>query len=244
MAASEHHPEGMWVFPAPEAVTGDMAEKAAGMPKAIARALIVTGILFGLGIAGFVVRALEDGFRGSRPVGLLRRHIHVPVHGHRGRSTGCGGFPVYQEPLASGPSPAYLSCSLLLGVLNVIMFIPLMIVLPSIKNPEVGVEELEIRRSIWFETPIGAPLAWDFLGILFLAICSLAILWLSAMPDMAEGRLAATGFRRRLYSLLAGRWYGTKRQWTIAKSGPGSAGRVLLHDCWSSCSSPWPAIMP
>ena len=215
MAASEHHPEGMWVFPAPEAVTGDMAEKAAGMPKAIARALVVTGILFGLGIAGFVVRALEDGFGAHGPWGY-----YAAIFMFLFMVTGAAPLAAvafrftkshWRRPL-SRVSELFAA----LGVLNVIMFIPLMIVLPSIKNPEVGVEELEIRRSIWFETPIGAPLAWDFLGILFLAICSLAILWLSAMPDMAEGRLTATGFRRRLYSLLAGGWYGTKRQWTTA----------------------------
>ena len=69
MAAGEHSHEGMWVFPAPEGVTRDMAEKTAAMPKAIARALVVTGILFGLGIAGFVVRALEDGFSAHGPWG-------------------------------------------------------------------------------------------------------------------------------------------------------------------------------
>lgn len=223
MAASEHHTEGMWVFPAPEAVTGDMAEKAAGMPKAIARALVVTGILFGLGIAGFVVRALDDGFGAHGPWGY-----YAAIFMFLFMVTGAAPLAAvafrftkshWRRPL-SRVSELFAA----LGVLNVVMFIPLMIVLPSIKNPEIGVEELEIRRSIWFETPIGAPLAWDFLGILFLAICSLAILWLSAMPDMAEGRLSATGFRRRLYSLLAGRWYGTKRQWTIQKVGLGLLG--------------------
>jgi molybdopterin-containing oxidoreductase family membrane subunit len=107
----------------------------------------------------------------------------------------------------------------LLGVLNVLMFIPLLMVLPPLKNPNVVGHALEIRRSIWFGAPKGAPYWWDFLGVLGLAVLGLAILWLSSMPDLAGARLTATGFRRKLFGVLAGRWYGTKRQWNIQKAG-------------------------
>jgi molybdopterin-containing oxidoreductase family membrane subunit len=50
-------------------------------------------------------------------------------------------------------------------------------------------------------------------------LTGLFILWLSATPDMAEARLTATGFRRKLYGLLAGHWYGAKRQWNTQKAG-------------------------
>ena len=48
---------------------------------------------------------------------------------------------------------------------------------------------------------------------------SLFILWLSAVPDMAEARNTAGGFRGWLYRLLSGHWYGTKRQWNAQKAG-------------------------
>jgi molybdopterin-containing oxidoreductase family membrane subunit len=108
-----------------------------------------------------------------------------------------------------------------LGVLNVLMFIPLMMALPPIQNPEFGQGlpgELDIRRTIWIQVPIGAPHWWDLLGIISLAVASLAILWLSSVPDMAEARLSSTGWRRKVYSLLAGHWYGTKRQWAYQKA--------------------------
>ena len=105
------------------------------------------------------------------------------------------------------------------GIFNILLFIPLMMVLPAIKNPDLGAHELEIRRTIWFGVPIGAPHWWDMLGIIFLAVASLAILWLSVMPDMAQARLRATGFRRTVYGLLAGHWYGSKRQWNHQKAG-------------------------
>jgi molybdopterin-containing oxidoreductase family membrane subunit len=100
------------------------------------------------------------------------------------------------------------------------MFIPLMFLLPGIANPEGVVEgELAVRKTIWFEGPIGAPHAWDLVGVLFLTITSMTILWISAKPDMAECRDTATGFRRWLYNFLAGNWYGTKRQWNAQKAG-------------------------
>jgi len=52
-----------------------------------------------------------------------------------------------------------------------------------------------------------------------LAVMGLVILWLSAVPDLAGAKLAATGWRRKLYTMLACRWCGAKRQWHIQKAG-------------------------
>ena len=63
MAASEHgQHHGMWVFPDPRVMTRDMAGKIASMPRMFVVALVVSGILFTLGIIGFVIRAANDGF--------------------------------------------------------------------------------------------------------------------------------------------------------------------------------------
>ncbi|PKB79344.1 MAG: hypothetical protein BZY88_13875 [SAR202 cluster bacterium Io17-Chloro-G9] len=105
------------------------------------------------------------------------------------------------------------------GVLNALLLIPLMIVYPAIGNPDLTEHTLDIRRTIWFQVPIGAPHWWDMLGVAFLGVTSLAILWLTSMPDMAEGRHTATGIRRAIYNALAGNWYGSKRQWEIQKAG-------------------------
>ena len=115
------------------------------------------------------------------------------------------------------------------GVLNIVLFIPMMFVLPSIGNPAGHVEgQLEVRRTIWFEGPIGAPHSWDLLGVIFLAVTAIAILWVSAMPDMAEHRLTATGFRRWVYTKLAGHWYGTRRQWNAQKVGLALLGALYF----------------
>ena len=218
MAANEHSTNGMWVFPAAEAITRDVADKTTAMPKPFTIALVLAGVLFVLGIIGFVARSIDDGFGEHAPWGyyaaifmfLFMVTSAAPLAAVAFRFTKSH----WRRPL-SRVSELFA----VVGILNILMFIPLMIVLPSINNPDIGVEELEIRRTIWFEVPIGAPYAWDVLGIIFLAVAGLAILWLSAMPDMAEQRLTASGFRQKLYSLLAGHWYGTKRQWMAQKAG-------------------------
>ena len=152
----------MWVFPAPETLTRDIAGKTTSMPRPFSIALSVAGILFVLGIIGFVARAIDDGFGDHAPWGY-----YAAIFSFLFMVTGAA-------PLASvafrftkshwrRPLSRVSELFAVVGVLNILMFIPLMLVLPSINNPNIGVEELEIRRTIWFEVPIGAPHVWDFL---------------------------------------------------------------------------------
>ena len=216
MAASEHN--GMWVFPAPDAITRDVAAKTSAMPRRFSIALTLAGILFVLGIVGFVVRAIDDGFGEHAPWGYFAAIFFFIFMVTSAAPLAAVAFR-FTKSHWRRPLSRVSEMFAVVGTLNILMFIPLMIVLPSIKNPEIGVEELEIRRTIWFEVPIGAPFAWDLLAVIFLALTSLAILWLSMVPDMAEHRLTASGFRRRVYSLLSGHWYGSKRQWMTQKAG-------------------------
>ena len=88
----------------------------------------------------------------------------------------------------------------IVGILNLLMFIPMMIFLPDLENPAGAVEhQMELRRSIWFAGPIGAPHAWNMAGVAFLVITAMAILWTSAVADMGEARRTATGFKGWLY---------------------------------------------
>ena len=113
----------------------------------------------------------------------------------------------------------------IIGVFNILLFIPMVITLPSIANPDFvpGAHgELAARRAIWLGSsgvPVGAPGVWNILSLVGLAVTSLGILWLSLMPDLAHSKHKVTGFRRTRYSALSGRWYGTKRQWNQQKAG-------------------------
>ncbi len=218
MAASDHGHSGMWVFPAPDAVTQDVAGKTSAMPRRFSMALALAGALSVLGIIGFAARAVVDGFGEHAPWGYFAAIFFFIFMITSAAPLAAVAFR-FTKSHWRRPLSRVSELFAVVGVLNILMFIPLMIVLPSIKNPDIGVEELEIRRSVWFEVPIGAPYAWDLLAVIFLAVTSLVILWLSIVPDMAEHRLTATGLRRRVYSLLSGHWYGSKRQWMTQKAG-------------------------
>ena len=104
----------------------------------------------------------------------------------------------------------------LVGLLNILWFIPLMILLPDIDlNGDNMLSVGEDRRTIWFEVPMGAPLWWDALAVVFLALCGLAILWVSARPDMAALAQRGAGWRASLLSRMAMGWKGTERDWKL-----------------------------
>ncbi|MSQ05585.1 MAG: hypothetical protein EXR46_00035 [Dehalococcoidia bacterium] len=222
MAEHAHHhqpyPDDMWVFPRRETAAQDLVSRTIAPISRYRIALIITGVLLALGVVGFIARAATDGFDDHAPWGY-----YMAVFSFLFMITGAAplvavGFR-FTKSHWRRPLSRISELFAVLGVLNVLMFIPLLMVLPPLKNPEVVGHQLEIRRSIWFGGPIGSPYWWDMLGVVGLAVLGMAILWLSAMPDLAGAKLTATGFRRKLYGLLAGRWYGSKRQWNIQKAG-------------------------
>ena len=210
---------GMWVFPDAKLMSQDVSEKTRSMPQPFTIALVLTGILFIIGIVGFVARAADDGFGEIAPWGYYMAVFSLVFMVTSGAPLVSVAFR-FTKSHWRRPLSRVGELFSVVGILNLLMFIPMMFLLPSLDNPNGVVEgQLELRRSIWFEGPIGSPHAWDVLGVLFLAVTSMAILWVSAMPDMAESRGKATGFRGWVYSRLAGHWYGTKRQWNTQKAG-------------------------
>lgn len=218
MAGNGHNHAGMWVFPRAEEVTQDLTRRTFAMPGPFTIALALAGVLLVLGVLGFVVRALDDGFGQHGPWGY-----YMAIFSFVFMVTGSAPLVAVAFRFTKShwrrPLSRIAELFAVVGVLNVLMFIPLLMVLPGIKDPSSPASDPVLRRTIWFEAPIGSPYWWDMLGVVFLAFTALAILWLSAVPDMAEARLATTGWRRKIYSLLAGHWYGTKRQWVMQKAG-------------------------
>ena len=213
-----HHP-GMWVFPDPRVMTRDMAGKVAAMPAIFAIPFIISFILLVLGVIGFVARAIGDGFDDRGAWGYYMASFSFVFMVTSAAPIAAIAFR-FTKSHWRRPLSRLSELFAVVGIFNVIAFIPMMFVLPPIANPGGhAVHQLDVRRTIWFEGPIGAPHAWDLLGVVFLAVTALVILWISAMPDMAEGRLTATGIRRWIYRRLAGHWYGTKRQWNAQKAG-------------------------
>ena len=226
--SSEHgggHYPGMWVLPDPRGLTRDLASRAASMPRAFSLALLASFALLVLGVVGFVARAAMDGFDDRAPWGYYMATFSFVFVITSGAPVAAVAFR-FTKSHWRRPLSRVSELFAVVGVFNILLFIPMMLVLPPILNPgPVHGHDLEIRRTIWFEGPIGAPHAWDLAGVVGLAVTAMLILWLSATPDMAE-RLSlmrrdgtASGLRGRLYQALAGHWYGTKRQWNAQKAG-------------------------
>ena len=218
MAENGHNHAGMWVFPDATQITGDIAAKTRAMPRPFVLALSVAGVLFVLGIIGFIARAAIDGFGDYTPWGYYATSFFF-VFMVTGTAPLAAVAFRFTKSHWRRPLTRISELFAVVGILNAILFIPLLVLMPDINNTVGGEHTLEIRRTIWFEVPIGAPHWWDMLGVAFLGVTSLAILWLTSMPDLAEARLHSTGLRRKLYSFLAGHWYGAKRQWEIQKAG-------------------------
>src|ERR1051326_5950026 len=67
------------------------------------------------------------------------------------------------------------------------------------------------ERLIW--PNFRSPLVWDFFAISTYLTGSSLFLYLPTIPDFALVRDKTTGFRRRVYSILALGWSGTTKQW-------------------------------
>ena len=221
--SESHYGPEMWVFPVASQVTREVSERTSAIPMAFGIGLGVSGLLLGLGIIGFVIRAMSDGFGAHGPWGY-----YAAIFSFIFMVTGAAPLAasIFRVTKSHWRRPLTRVSELfsLIGIFNILLFIPLMFVLPAFRNPNLvplAENELDLRRTIWFEVPIGAtaPQWLDLLGIACLALCALVLLWLSAVPDMAQARLQATGFRRRFYGVLAGHWHGTKSQWINQKAG-------------------------
>ena len=107
------------------------------------------------------------------------------------------------------------------GLLNLLLFIPMLWVLPSLEDG---------RRTLWFfgnaDIPgYGyVPHFWTALALLSLVICGVVMLWVSCLPDLAAIRDRSTGRRQRIASRMARGWHGTTRQWEVLDKRVGILG--------------------
>ena len=220
-----------------QGVTEHLSRKVFSLDRRFGLALAGLGVLSILGIIGFVVRAVNDGFSDAAR----------PEWGYYAAMFGFLLVTAGTAPLAAiglrwtknhwrRPISRASEMFALVGVLNVLWFIPLMLLLPAIdlngdNALEVGVD----RRTIWFEVPIGAPLWWDIFALVFLVACGLAILWVSARPDMAAIAQRGAGWRASFLSRLSFGWRGTERDWKYQQASLALLGAfyfmllILVH---------------
>lgn len=67
------------------------------------------------------------------------------------------------------------------------------------------------QRLIW--PSFHSPLLWDLTAITTYLTCSILFAWIALIPDLAMARDNSTGWRHRLYEMLAWGWRGTEHEW-------------------------------
>ena len=99
----------------------------------------------------------------------------------------------------------------IVGLFNLLIFIPLMIALPSTEG----------RWTIWIQAASWSPHVFDTMMLCALVLCGLGLLWAGAIPDFASLRDRNGS---RIYARLAMGWQGTVRQWKIQRGFLGFLG--------------------
>ncbi len=200
-------------------ITQDILAKNLGFTPASKKVLLVLGVLFAIGVVTFVLRAIDVGFEDRSHWGYYAAVFAFLF-------TACSSAPmlalVPRLTKASWGKPMHRAAELfaVVGLFNFIIFIPMLFMLPSGSG----------RFTMWFVSnwregwPPGAPHTWDMLGLLGLALTGMALLYVSSLPDFAVMRDHSTGSRRKLYSLLASNWHGSKKQWFFIKNRVGILG--------------------
>ena len=191
----------------PAGVTQDLLGRQRAVGTTFWRVVLVCGVLFALGVVGFVLR-LQDGVGNTAVWGY-----HAALFAFILTTAQAAPLVAIAPRIAKAhwrrPISRTAELFTAVGLFNLLLFIPLLWVLPSLEDG---------RRTLWFfgeETnfPAYSPHIWATLALLLLVTCGLALLWVSSLPDFAAIRDASTGRRKRLFSCLAFGWHGTSRQW-------------------------------
>jgi molybdopterin-containing oxidoreductase family membrane subunit len=199
----------------------DLLASHASKGKLYRNALLITGGIFSLGILAFLVRFFTEEFNSDNrePWAYYAAMVAFLL-------TTAGAAPIVAVALRlvkahwRRPMTRVAEIYGSVGLLTLLLFIPLLFLIPSASG----------RRTIWFQDhdgPFGigtygkipgAPHAYDLLALLFLVICGLALLYLSALPDIAKLRDQKSESRVN-YNRLSLGWYGTWKQWKIVNLG-------------------------
>ena len=208
MLTDESKDAGHGELNTPAGLTSDLLGKRRSVGRPFRVAVVVFGVLFVLGIVGFVMRLLG----GVNDTAVWGYHAALFAF----ILTAAQGAPM----VAIGPRlakahwrrPISRAAELftVVGLFNLILFIPLLWVLPSLEDG---------RRTLWFfgelQVPAHMPHIMATLALIFLVLIGVALLWVSSLPDLAAVRDNSTGRQHRLFSRLANGWHGTSKQWNM-----------------------------
>ena len=221
MASGNGAQTGLGALTARQGVTRDLLDRHQRTGGMFRQAVVLLGVLFILGIVGLVMR-LTDGVSDKAVWGY-----YAAVFAFLLTTAQAAPIVAIASRMAKGhwsrPISRAAEVWSVVGFFNLLLFIPLLWVLPSLEDG---------RRTLWFydpgEVPMYSPHIWATLALVFLVVVGLMLLWVSSLPDLAIVRDNATGWRQRWAARLAGRWLGTSRQWNILYHRVGMLGALYF----------------
>ena len=213
MASVSAAQDGHGVLSSPAGIRRDLSDRHEATGNMFWKAAALFGALFILGVVGFVMR-LSDGVDDKVVWGYL-----AAVFAFILTTAQAAPMVAIAPRLAKAhwrrPISRAAELWTVVGLFNLLLFIPLLWVLPSLEDG---------RRSLWFfdtghpdysQVPVFSPHIWATLALVALVIIGLALLWVSALPDLASIRDNSTGRRQRWSARLAFGWRGTSKQWNM-----------------------------
>ena len=167
----------------------------------------LAGFMLLIGLVGFFMK-LFSGFDDKQAWGY-----YVAVFAFLMTTTSAAPMVAIAPRIANAhwrrPTSRAAEIWTLAGCLNLILYIPLIWLLPSLENG---------RRSLWFYgqqegVPAYSPHIWVTLAIIGLIVLGITLTWISCLPDFALLRDHATGWRQKWAKRLSLGWIGTTTQW-------------------------------
>ena len=206
----------------PGAMTHDILAKHGQTGGMFSRAVVILGVLFILGIIGFIIRVF-DGVSDKAAWGYYAAVFSFAI-------TTASAAPMVsiatRMAKAHWRRPISRAAELwtAAGLVTLLLFIPLLWVLPGLEDG---------RRSLWFyelggDVPRYSPHLWATLALVSLVVVGFALLWVSCLPDLAAVRDTSTGWRQRWAARLAGGWLGTSKQWHMLYHRTGILGALYF----------------
>ena len=222
-----HFKEGMYVpFTSQREVVSDLINKHSKISDMWWRGFAASGILFLLGIIGFVMR-LTDGVR-DRMVWAY----YAMMFGFILTTVSAAPMVSIATRMANAhwrrPISRVAELWSAAGLFALLLFIPMLWILPPLTDG---------RRSLWFydaddpffsRVPVYSPHIWATVALLGLVALGIMLLWLSAMPDLALIRDHGTGWRQKWAGRLSRGWIGTTGQWNMLHHRMGVVGALYF----------------
>ena len=203
----------------PAGITNDLLAKHAATGPTFRWVAVVCAVLLVLGVVGVVLR-LSGGVSDKAVWGYYAALFAFILS-----TAQAAPMVAIATRLAKGhwrrPISRISEMYTAVGLLNLLLFIPLLWVLPSLDDG---------RRSLWFfgNSDIPGyghvPHFWTALALLSLVVCGVAMLWVSCLPDLAAIRDRSTGRQQRIAARMARGWHGTTRQWEVLDKRVGILG--------------------